>query len=627
MDTTHDKGGATTPRDPWTPGERMRLLVGPFHDPEHWAYMQGAFDDHDALTFGTGKGVNLSTRPIERLDDLLARLPEGWGPDLLLLWRPEYGAVPWGLEEAPFPVVMLTSDWYLEFHDCVETARFVNAVVTGSRGLRVFAAAGFTHTIRLPMLGYEPGVDGAFPSQTRDIDVLYAGSTNWSAHPRRERVLARLLDLPAAVEVAYRTRITRAEYSTLLSRARIVVNPTVVGEINMRVYETGAAGACLFVEEDNLDVPALLPDGVGAVYYREDNLLERVLYYLEHEEERARIAAFGQRTLRGTTYRANMGAIVRALQELGRVRLSSMGREINRAGTRDRIRHFVAPNLRYSAGDNTVLREMLRPLEDAATPRDRLLISVVDYTLAVDRWREQQSRPVQSAQLEHALRGIMRAAREAPCDVSIAYALAAYSGHHARPEAALRLIDHLIALLEGGAPVPYGGTAFYAMEPNEDLRRRFERVAWEAVERGLAPGAALHPLLLDRAYRWRGETLIKLGRNEAAADALARALAAYPAASLAAPLLARLLATLHRWVDAVAVLRRHLEVRPLDSDARLMLVEALLAQEDDATAAEQLARLARIHGTFGDEPGAARVRDVHRRLQARQPQRSAAMDR
>lgn len=597
----------------------MRLLVGPYHDPEHWAYMRGAFDGHDAVTFGTGDGVDLPTRPLEPLGSILARLPADWHPDLLLLWRPEYGAVPSGLEAAPFPVVMLTSDWYLEFHDCVETARFVNAVVTGSRGLRAFRAAGFDHVLRLPMLGYEPGVDGAFAAEHRDIDVFYAGSTNWAAHPRRERVLAALLDLPPRYKLVYRTRLSRAEYNQHLGRSRIVINLTVVGEINMRVYEACAAGSCLFLERDNLDVPALLPDGEAAVYYDEQNLLEKVVWHLEHEDERARIAARGQQALQAVTYRANMEEIVLQLQRLGRARLMHMGREILRATPKDRIRHFVPANLRYNGGDGPALRQLVSPLESDPSPRDRLLLAIVDYSLAVDQWRSRGARPTDSPQLGQALKAMLMAAREAPRDVPIAYALAAFSLHHGSPVVALQMVDRLIGLLQDGVPVPYAGTAFYVMEPNDDLRRRFERIAWETVEQGLSPGEALRPLLLERAWRWKGELLFAAQQPQRAVEALGRALAAFPQASLSAVAQASLLASLQRWDECVAALTIHLERRPLDVEAHLKLAEANLRLGDVVGATRPLQRLGRIFDVFGDVVGTQRVAEMQRRVQARAP--------
>ena len=595
----------------------MRLLVGPYHDPEHWVYMRGAFDGHDTLTFGTGDGVDLPTRPLEPLSAILDRLPPGWQPDLLLLWRPEYGAVPIGLEDAPFPVVMLTSDWYLEFHDCVETARFVNAVVTGSRGERAFRAAGFDHVVQLPMLGYEPGVDGAHAAPRRDIDVLYAGSVNWAAHARREHVLAALLDLPAKYNLVFRTGLCRTEYNQQMARARIVINLTVVGEINMRVYETCAAGACLFLEEDNLDVPALLPDGEAAVYYNEQNLLDKVLWHLEHEEQRADIAARGHELMRGVTYRANMEAVVRHLQQLGRDRLMKMGREIRRACPGDRVRHFVSANLRYNGGGGTVLRDLMQPLQSDPTPRDRLLSGLLDYSLAVDEWRGRDLRPTDSAHLTRAVKAVLMAARDAPHDIPIAFALAAFSQHHGAPQVALQLLQRLIGLLNSDRPVPYAGTAFYVMEPNEDLRRRFERAAWEAVERGLDPGNALRPLLLDRAWRWLGELMVKAQRLPDAAEAFAYAQSAYPEGSLSAVPQASLLATLGRWEDAVQVLRAHAGRRPLDTGAHLKLAEALLRMEAYGEALDVLLRVARIFSVFGDAAGAHQVGEMHRRIQAR----------
>src|SRR5207245_9689137 len=79
------------------------------------------------------------------------------------------------------------------------------------------------------------------------------------------------------------------EYRKLVGRSRIVFNVSIRGECNKRVFEA-AAGALLYQEEGNREVPAYFRDRHECVYYTEENLEPLLEYYLEHEEERRAIA-------------------------------------------------------------------------------------------------------------------------------------------------------------------------------------------------------------------------------------------------------------------------------------------------------------------------------------------------
>ena len=76
---------------------------------------------------------------------------------------------------------------------------------------------------------------------------------------------------------------------------------------NMRLFEATGSGAMLITDEkDNLD--ELFEVGIEVVSYRDaDDLIDKVRYYLTHDDERAAIAAAGQaRTLREHTYANRM---------------------------------------------------------------------------------------------------------------------------------------------------------------------------------------------------------------------------------------------------------------------------------------------------------------------------------
>jgi hypothetical protein len=82
----------------------------------------------------------------------------------------------------------------------------------------------------------------------------------------------------------------------------------------MRTFEAAAAGALLFQEAGNLEVPTYFADRRECVYYDSGNLEELLEYYLEHEEERERIARAGRERAREYTWGRMWQEIVEVIE-------------------------------------------------------------------------------------------------------------------------------------------------------------------------------------------------------------------------------------------------------------------------------------------------------------------------
>jgi spore maturation protein CgeB len=145
------------------------------------------------------------------------------------------------------------------------------------------------------MSAFEPTVHRSIPGVEKDIDVLFVGSMNH----RRECMVT---------EASRHCRITvasvyRSEMVKLLNRAKIVLNMHVssVLDTETRVYEALGCGSFLLTERLSPENPFSESD--LAVFDSTDEMVEKVQYYLEHEEEREAIAYHGHRTaLEGHTY-------------------------------------------------------------------------------------------------------------------------------------------------------------------------------------------------------------------------------------------------------------------------------------------------------------------------------------
>jgi spore maturation protein CgeB len=172
----------------------------------------------------------------------------------------------------------------------------------------------------LHRLGFDPSILDRIGAVSRDIPVSFVGSF-FDMHSLRTELLNQLCQhtplqvwgvvpdpspLSHCLAQRYRGPAWGVEMFSVLRRSRIVVNHhghDLPYANNMRLYETTGTGALLITDWKE-NIADMFEPGKEVVCYRSnEECIELVQYYLEHEEERAAIASAGQeRTLRDHTY-------------------------------------------------------------------------------------------------------------------------------------------------------------------------------------------------------------------------------------------------------------------------------------------------------------------------------------
>ncbi len=561
---------------------KKRLLVGPFLKAGLSDYMVGAFDDFDTLTFGCWPGADIQVKGLPSLTNILDLLPENWFPDYFILWRPEYGYIPTGLEDISCPSIMLVSDWYLAFSDCLEAAWRVDLTITGTRGLGVFKSAGFESVRAMPMLGYQPNFDGCFerPSSQRDIDVYLGGNPNWIIHRQREQIIGELLSLPGDVNLFHGPFVDRNSYNNLLGRSKIVVNQTVIGEINMKVYEVAASGACLFVEEDNLDIRDYLIPDKSVVLFNQDNLCEKVVYFLSHQKERESIAQAGQKAMAQFTYRDNFKSIVDHLDELSRQGKLQGNRPCSELSPEKRATGLLGYALRHNGGN--VLSPVVLGQSQQLVSKNELLLTASAHYLAQLGFEEIENTNKTADGCVWSTKKILETFQSAytndPQYLPAAYCWARVAAAHFETTAALSLLEKVINLLVSGCAVPFSCADFFFMDP--DTLYDFERIAWESLEKGQHLDDGLRLLLLEDVLVISAKLALSKDDDELAEVLLKLAIEQYAQGGRARPVLAELMRKQFQWEQGAIVWREHLLARPLSLIAYEGLME--LAELCDA---------------------------------------------
>lgn len=294
----------------------MRILIGPLNKKEH-NHILSSFDGHEVISFGDHDADIVYSFAGNNWKDIIAGLPEGWLPDIVVFWCHEYFAIPIGLEESPWPVVGLIGDWNLGFEAVKQTAYIFDYLFTDRQGVEVLKRHGINNADYLPLFSYIPYYHKVVPDVDKIYDIVFAGNLNHSVQRERSHWLNRISMLSDRYKVRILTGIYGDDYTKVLNQAKIVFNRSIRGEMNARAYEAPACGSLLFMEESNLEIRDYLTDRVECVLYNEENLEELIEYYLIHDEDSERIARNGYNKIQKYQHSHHMKLLVEKVKALG----------------------------------------------------------------------------------------------------------------------------------------------------------------------------------------------------------------------------------------------------------------------------------------------------------------------
>lgn len=140
------------------------------------------------------------------------------------------------------------------------------------------------------------------PNKSRDIDVVFSGSYGLGREERQNTLLHLLNNGVALIHGGSegRDHFTTEEYADRYKRSKIALSFSKahgINVVNARPFEAMSCGAML-LEQESLELAKLFIPGVDYVpWTSEFDLLNKVKYYLLHEDERNAIASSGQRKI------------------------------------------------------------------------------------------------------------------------------------------------------------------------------------------------------------------------------------------------------------------------------------------------------------------------------------------
>lgn len=248
-------------------------------------------------------------------DEILARCPQGWKPEVYIHWSPEYNPAPIGIERADCLTVGVFGDWNLGGQAMHAIGGAFDTLVADRGGCELLRNAGFQDVIHGLLWAQDPALHRILPNVERDIDVLMIGNFNHAVQQERALWLARVARLAERHNVVLTSGLYGEDYVRMMNRAKIVFNRSIRGELNMRAYEAPACGAMLFYEQGNPEVGYAFEDKEHCVLYGDD--LEELLdFYLapENQAERERITRNGTERVQVHSYSHHFAELLNSIE-------------------------------------------------------------------------------------------------------------------------------------------------------------------------------------------------------------------------------------------------------------------------------------------------------------------------
>ncbi|MEW6660615.1 MAG: glycosyltransferase [Thermodesulfobacteriota bacterium] len=227
------------------------------------------------------------------LPAVLAQLPAADRPDLLLVVeRLGTRRLPLNLENTKIPRAFYALDPHLNLYWHQKYASAFDCVFTTQRSsMSAFWGKGRP----VHWLPWAVNLESIFDhSLPRTFDIAFVGRLD---QRRKRRLILEALQSRFAVRIWGDRRdneIKNQEMGRIYSQARLVVNESIQGEVNLRVFEALAAGAMLLTEDVGPNLQGLFTPGEDLITYGPQDLLEKAAYFLNHEGERRAIAKKGR---------------------------------------------------------------------------------------------------------------------------------------------------------------------------------------------------------------------------------------------------------------------------------------------------------------------------------------------
>lgn len=220
---------------------------------------------HNVYSVGLADNLDLQLdRPLYHISQVLDRLPEKFTPDVLVLHDNSAPISITGIEELSCLKIFYAVDTHhhAEMH-CYISEMFDYTFVAHKDYLKEWSERGLPTPEWMPL--WAPCY--VEPSAERQYGAVFVGTLNAKLNPERVTFFEELGKLVPIL-------CKQGDYKQIFPYSDLVVNQTVKGDLNFRVFETMMCGSCLLTERSGNGLEELFTPGVHLLTYEKNNVAE-----------------------------------------------------------------------------------------------------------------------------------------------------------------------------------------------------------------------------------------------------------------------------------------------------------------------------------------------------------------
>ncbi len=292
----------------------MRILVLN----QDWFVEEFRQAGHEVVTCGLNKHLDIPLEvPLIHLDSIIKEGMEGKAPDRILVLDNSAPIVVEGLAETNIPIAFYSVDTHHHGHLHGNLCQVFDHVFVAQKDyVRELTKSSPVPIEWLPLFA-SCAIE---PCTNKEFGAVFVGTLNSDLNPERVEFFEALKN---EVPLLCKT----GKFWEIFPFGEIVINQTVKGDLNFRVFEAMMSGAMLLTERSRNGLFELFEDGKHLVTYEKNNVqeaAEKIRYFLEHTDEARAIGKAGRdEVLRAHTPQARAQSILSVLENLTRTKSPS----------------------------------------------------------------------------------------------------------------------------------------------------------------------------------------------------------------------------------------------------------------------------------------------------------------
>lgn len=254
---------------------------------QNWFKDEWREDGDEVYSVGMTEGFDYRLRSVLDIRDIFKKLPNNFVPDRIVFLDNSAPIYISGLDDIDIPTVFYSVDIHQHYslHRAYYSL-FDNMLVAMKDYVDVLKKEGLENLIWLPLWASRL----AKPQDTKEYNSVFVGTLNEKLNPDRVHFFNEL----KKVTDIY---CTQGNWWEIFPKSSMVVNQTVKGDLNFRVFEAMGAGSLLVTEKSSNGLFDLFEDKKHLVTYTKGDVNEArdvINYYVAHQNEAKQIAMQGR---------------------------------------------------------------------------------------------------------------------------------------------------------------------------------------------------------------------------------------------------------------------------------------------------------------------------------------------